>query len=315
MVRNTPLIRVFTAVPILVAGLAVCSCQSAKTTQDLAFPTWEQLSDQLIEALPEVLEEGKGPHDYVFDVPDVVRIRDNGSIDTWLEMCAQQELTMVRVAGFMCVQQRAPERQFEAALTFLSNKPAGESMYFCYPALEFLQDVSATPGNVAAFGKFVNRRHPNHKQFLTAVSFVGGGIKLVDDPPGFLAKWAVSEDIGNADPTVQVMAMDEVFTNAKNEGTAVPESILDHLKSFAESDGIRRAAFVRYAPESVDRTTLTASIIGVLKDDNLNEFEYTYALLDRVDAISELIDVDVLELTPEQLKRWEKLLERHDSDN
>jgi len=166
----------------------------------------------MIEAVPEVLPTGKGPHDFAFDVESMQKIRDHGTLDLWLEMCRQRDYPMVATGGYLCIASREPAHRFEAALLMIAHRHEEASFYFYYPAMAYLaEEVESTPENFKTLTEFV---------CLPEVDADGRCFAAALLPEGFLSGWVEAEAIETTPPGIQAMAVDSALVASLDNVTA-----------------------------------------------------------------------------------------------
>jgi hypothetical protein len=237
--------------------------KSIKSLDDVNLASWTELSSLLDEAVPEVLRGGKGPHDYVFEVAVMRRIRDQGTPQLWLEMTRQTKHPMVATAGFLCIKEKAPNLTFRAALETLTYRKKDASLAFYYPAMKYLtDDLALNEKNFDAFSSFVSDTTPAHEDMAFRLSIL---------PDGFLRSWARRDRIRSAHPTVQAFAVDAVVRRARYNSTPIPAYAHEMLDEFHSKNGARRAIFVTHA--TPDDRRLKPSIIALLKDATVSNLD------------------------------------------
>ena len=273
-----------------------------KSLDDLNLASWTELSSLLHEAVPKVLPGGKGPHDYVFEVAEMRRIRNQGTPQLWLEMTRQTKYPMVANAGFLCIQEKAPNLTFRAALETITHRKKDASVVFYYPAMKYLtHDLALNEENFDTFSSFVSDTTPAHEEMAFTLAIL---------PDDFLRSWAERDRIRSAHPTVQAFAVDAVVRRARYNSTPIAAYAHEMLDEFHSKNGIRRAIFVTHA--TPDDRRLKPSIIALLKDATVSELDLVLPIETQAEYIRDHVKYHEIGLTQVRSHLVHRILSKFD---
>jgi hypothetical protein len=289
---------------LIALSMIGCSETPVSSPQDAGVNSWDDLETKLEEAIPEVLDSDKGPHDYTFEVSAMRKIRDGGSRDLWLEMCRMTDLPMVATGGYLCLAERLPEDRFEAALVLLANRSEQASLIFYYPAIMYLSE-QAEPNAKATQALDRVLAASENDDLILAYLMV---------PKPILSAWIESGDVENAPAAIQGLAVDAAFIVADEQSQPVTETAQKLLNSFKDKRDIRVTVWLRHADVSIQPQAMRDAIVFVLKSDELNDGEFHFALRNHLDFVRAEMDLDRLSLTPTQQERIAELLDQYSEE-
>jgi len=285
------------SIAVFVSLLLACSSSELTSLRDLGVKDWAELRKKVAPAVPRALKNGKSAYDYILDSPTATTIHQQGTRSLWLSMCQSGE-PFVSLLGYRCIVEKSPTDSFDAALATLAS--CGISAIHLEPRKQ-LDEAKPTDDNKRTFTRFVN----NPKNGKLALDDVTAFLN-----ESFLYDWAVSTDLSSVPAKVQYIAVGQVYFEANEEDSEIPESVAVVFNSFEKQSGNRLATFVRHAPASVGTARLRSAIERLLQDDTVPVVMFHIALDQRVGFIRCHVDASKLQLTPAQKERFERFLER-----
>jgi hypothetical protein len=264
--------------------------------------SWKTLEDEILHVVPQVLKDGKNLPDYTFDAPSMRKIRDKGTPDLWLEMARQKEFPLVSAAGFLCMEARKPEGAFEAGLEVLAagSSVGNLSTYCSLPVIQYVKKSQPTAERLKSFSRIAQRRDLEAR----AILFLSNSLN--DE---FVCKWLEDPAASTANPRLLGWLVEMAIRYYSQKHEALPTSLAALLGSFENFSDSRGTVFLNYG--KVAEPNLKDQIIGVLKNEQLDDGELYGTIRKYVDFISEKIPYRELGLPPKRIELIEKIKERH----
>ena len=137
---------------------------------------------------------------------------------------------MVANAGFLCIQEKAPNLTFRAALETITHRKKDASVVFYYPAMKYLtHDLALNEENFDTFSSFVSDTTPAHEEMAFTLAIL---------PGGFLRSWAERDRIRSAHPTVQAFVVDAAQADIAGIGHCHPLRLVGQIDRTLLDDAV-----------------------------------------------------------------------------
>jgi hypothetical protein len=280
--------------------IVVACAKPTHSAESLNHPSWPALEKEIEQSMPQALAVDKGPADYVFYASTMLRIRDSGSPDLWLEMSRQKDQPLVAVGGFLCMKQRKPERAFEAALTVVSSGATNASDLYLttyLPAILYLTNAQPTPANLATFSRLAGQKG-EISRFENTLMFSSINVD-------FANHWLEKMPTDNINPGILAGVVDGIAGHCFETKQPMPPKALAMLDSFAKFSDARGIVFICDAPENSPH--YKEAWITVLQNEQLNDADLIAPLASHIDYVVKNIPYQELDLRPKLLKRIERI--------
>lgn len=232
-------------------------------TGNLRPDSWEALQKDLLGVIPEGLSGTNYLTDYIFRLPEMRAIQNEGTPALWMEMTEQGDLSLVATAGFLCVKARRPAQAFEAALSVLASSSmdisnASVRFYFVLPALEYLSAAQPSTNNLEVFTRFAQRADLTKGEALFTWRSLSNR---------FASEWIERMPTTNANPYLVALLADSVILDCKESQKPLSKNLSNLLNSFEHCNDLRATIFVSHIGD--DDPRLKDAMIRILKNESL----------------------------------------------
>ena len=253
--------------PAVWRGAALCAIVAVATlafTAEAPSPppkisSWDQFEKELVKQVD--LE--KGPTYGLDRSPTFRQFMEHGDRSLWLEMLNQPDHPLVVLAGYLCVERKAPEKSFECALRAVARKPHGSSIAFLFPLMEALRRAEPSPANLKALTTVSFEFRPNDKDneavIVTSLSYA------------FLYKWFNDPVSDDSPRTFRSFALDRLYGDARKEKQTITERMKSALEAAAGVPGFPRLVFLTHT-QRIDRD-FTAAVFQTVADPAIDDAE------------------------------------------
>ncbi|MEO0477083.1 MAG: hypothetical protein AAF085_14100, partial [Planctomycetota bacterium] len=128
--------------------------------------------------------------------------------------------------------------------------------------------------------------------------------------PEVITQWVLSEDISAAPGEVQSLAVDYAINTLQRNREEIPGKIETLLADFSEAIDSRQAIWLKHFPADADTAEIRDAVFLVLKNDQLEDHLYRFALRSHIEFIKNEIDLQQSGLTADQAERINKFLDQ-----
>ncbi|MEM6258332.1 MAG: hypothetical protein AAGI37_08465 [Planctomycetota bacterium] len=277
-----------------------CSEQSVNSPADVGYQDWAAVETAIIDSLPEVFESDESIGDRVFDLSAMRRIRDGGSLDLWLEMCEQTDYSLVALAGYLCIEANEPDHRMEAALTIFSHHPMASLLGIYDEPFVFIgEKAEATAKNIDALDSFLSDSQISDHRKAEVFVFIRQAMKTA---------WLLAADVSHAPTEVQAIAVDHAVIEWEAQREPIPKKVELLLLDFAQMRDVRQSVWLKNFPIDAEIEDRREAILSVLRNDELEDRSYSFALRPHVVFIDEQIDMEKVDLSPVQRARIDRFM-------